>query len=88
MHPTRQQIAESVIKAITDKGFYDDPQITEDTRIVEDLGMDSLDLMEVCSVLEKIYSVEDIELLPDGSDLETIGDIITAVEEAVKAKAI
>jgi acyl carrier protein len=50
------------------------------TRLEQDLGMDSLSLVELQMALEEEFGVE----LPDGdvSALRTIGDVAAAVEAA------
>ena len=48
--------------------------ITPDTKFVDDLGADSLDLFELVMALEDEYNIE----IPaeELTDLETVGDVI------------
>jgi acyl carrier protein len=57
-------------------------QITDDTDIVEDLGMDSLGVMNFVMAIEDFY---DISIPLDRiSQVQTVGDLIQAVEELRK----
>ena len=57
-------------------------KVTADAKIVEDLGADSLDVVELLSQLEDEYGVtipdEDVE------KLVTVGDVATALDALVK----
>ena len=57
-------------------------KITPDSKIVEDLGADSLDAVELISRLEDEYNVtvedEDVE------SMVTVGDLVNMVEKLVK----
>lgn len=57
-------------------------KVTADAKIVEDLGADSLDVVELLSQLEDEYGVtipdEDVE------KLVTVGDVAMALEALVK----
>ena len=60
--------------------FSVDPsEITMDTRFVEDLGVDSLDMVELIQNLEEEYNVEfDAE---DMSELKTVGEVISYLQD-------
>jgi len=54
-------------------------QITDETDIVEDLGMDSLGVMNFVMAIEDFY---DISIPLDRiAQIETVGDLIHAVED-------
>ena len=57
-------------------------KITPDSKIVEDLGADSFDAVELISRLEDEYNVtvedEDVE------SMVTVGDLVNMVEKLVK----
>jgi|SRR5665213_558463 len=54
-------------------------QITDDTDIVEDLGMDSLGVMNFVMAIEDFY---DISIPLDRiAQVQTVGDLVHAVEE-------
>ena len=52
--------------------------LTMDTNIADDLGADSLDVVEVLMSLEDEYEVE----IPDEEieNIKTIGDLVTYIE--------
>lgn len=58
----------------------DPEQIRPEARFVEDLGLDSLDLMEVRFDIESTWqvSIDDAQ----AAELKTIGDIISLVQSA------
>ena len=57
-------------------------KVTADAKIVEDLGADSLDVVELLSRLEDEYGV----VIPDDEveNLVTVGDVATEIEKLVK----
>ncbi len=57
-------------------------KVTADAKIVEDLGADSLDVVELLSRLEDEYGV----VIPDDEveNLVTVGDVATELEKLVK----
>lgn len=67
----RQLIAEQLGKA--------PEKITKEAKIVDDLGADSLDVVEMLMALEDEYSIS----LPDevASKLQTVGDIVNYIDE-------
>ena len=56
--------------------------ITENTRIVQDLGADSLDVVELIMTLEEGYNI--IITNDDASELFTVGQIVAFVEKQLK----
>lgn len=57
-------------------------KVTPDAKIVEDLGADSLDLIEMLSQLESDYGI----VIPeeDTDNLVTVGDIAALLEKLSK----
>lgn len=56
--------------------------ITEDTRIVEDLSADSLDVVELVMTLEEGYNI--IITNDEASELKTVGQIVAFIEKQLK----
>ena len=56
--------------------------ITEDTKIVQDLGADSLDVVELIMTLEEGYNI--IISNDDASELITVGQIVLFIEKQLK----
>ena len=57
-------------------------KVTPDAKIVDDLGADSLDVVELLSQLEDEYGVQ----IPDDEveSLATVADVANAIEKLVK----
>ncbi len=57
-------------------------KVTADAKIVDDLGADSLDVVELLSRLEDEYGVE----MPDDEveNLVTVGDVAAVLEKLTK----
>lgn len=67
------------IKAILVKHLKVDPAtITEKTNLQEDLGADSLDLVEIVMEMEEVFGIS----IPDSdiTKVKTIGDAIAYIE--------
>ncbi len=57
-------------------------KVTPDAKIVDDLGADSLDVVELLSQLEEEYGI----IIPDdeAENLSTVADVASAIEQLVK----
>ncbi len=57
-------------------------KVTADAKIVEDLGADSLDVVELLSQLEDEYGI----IIPDedAESLVTVADVANAIEKLTK----
>ena len=57
----------------------DESQVTEDASFIDDLGADSLDIVELVMALEEEYDVE----IPsdDLAELNTVGDVINYLKD-------
>lgn len=57
-------------------------KVTADAKIVDDLGADSLDIVELLSRLEDEYSI----IIPDDEveNLVTVGDVAAEIEKLIK----
>ncbi len=57
-------------------------KVTPDAKIVDDLGADSLDVVELLSQLEEEYGI----IIPDddAEKLVTVADVAMAIEELAK----
>ena len=54
-------------------------KVTADAKIVDDLGADSLDVVELLSQLEDEYGIEFPEEKID--EFRTVGDVVNYIEE-------
>jgi acyl carrier protein len=77
----RKAVESKVVEVFT-KHRQSAVDVEMSTRIVADLGIDSLGVMEVLADLEDEYKL----LIPDAAlrQLETVGDIITAIVERLE----
>ena len=71
---TRQQVFETVCRILAKQLEIESDEIGEDTRVVEDLGADSLDIVELTMTLEERYNI--IITNDQAAQLPTIGKIV------------
>ena len=76
---------EAIKKAISEEFFVDESEITEESRLKEDLGIDSLASMQLILDMEKEFNihVEDEEVM----EIETVADVIALLEKKTKEEA-
>ena len=77
-------IAEDVKAIIVEKLGVDPSEVTETASFTNDLGADSLDIVELIMEFEKQFNIE----IPDddaGEKIATVGDAIKCVENKVNA---
>lgn len=77
----KQEIEKRVLEIITEKYCIIPEDVTPEKRLSEDLGLDSLDGIELIMEFEKEFdiSISDEQL----SKISTVGDIIKLVESLV-----
>ena len=70
---------DKVIEIIRKQLGLDDAEINEDTSFKDDLGVDSLDLLELVMAFEEEYN---IELNPEElEDIQTVGDVCEFIKQ-------
>ena len=72
-------VFDKVKKILCEQFEIDEDKITEDTSLIDDLGADSLDLVDLVMSFEDEFGVE----MPD-EDIEgikTVGDVVKFIEE-------
>jgi acyl carrier protein len=76
---------EAIKKAISEEFFIDEDQITEESNLKDDLGIDSLASMQLILDMEKQFNihVEDEEVM----DIETVADVVALLEKKTKGEA-
>ena len=77
-----EEILEKIKNIIVEQLQVSDTAVTEDASFVDDLGADSLDLVELIMALEEEFGIE----IPD-TDAEkvvTVGDVVSYIKENVK----
>ena len=76
---------EAIKKAISEEFFVDENEITEASRLKENLGIDSLASMQLILDMEQKFNihVEDEEVM----EIETVADVIALLEKKTKEEA-
>lgn len=68
------------VKTILSNQFdVDETELNEDTRLDDDLGADSLDVVDLMMSLEDTFDVEIQD--EDIEKIRTIGDLVTYIED-------
>ena len=73
---------EKVRKIIADQLNIAEDRITLETKLVEDLGIDSLDTLEMLMALEDEYGIQISN--EDAQELKTVQDIVKYIESKKK----
>ncbi|MBQ4369845.1 MAG: acyl carrier protein [Oscillospiraceae bacterium] len=74
-------ILEKVIKILSDQLGIDEAQIEKDTDIMETLGADSLDIVEMIMTIEEEFGVTISDEVVSG--FKTVGDVAAYLEENI-----
>ena len=69
---------EKIKKALAEQLGVNESKITAESKIVEDLGADSLDIVELLMNLEEEYNISISE--DEATKISTVGDFVALVE--------
>ena len=74
-----EDILGKVIDIVAEELAVDRDEVTEDSSFIEDLGADSLDVVELVMAFEEEFDVE----IPDedAEDIRTVEDAVSYLEE-------
>ncbi len=77
-------ITEKVRKMIVDQLGVSESEVVPEAKFIDDLGADSLDIVELIMALEDEYGIE----IPDedAEKIETVGDAIKYIEDHLPNK--
>ena len=77
-------IKETIMERLVDKETGEEIEVAWDSKLSDDLGLDSLDMVELVMFLEECFAVE----LTDDMAMEivTVGDAIEAIKKAKSNK--
>jgi acyl carrier protein len=76
---TDKSIEEKVKEIIVEQLGVNPEQVTPTASFIEDLGADSLDIVELVMAFEEEFSVEVPD--EDAEKLQTVGDVVKYIEE-------
>lgn len=76
-------VLEQIIKMVAEQFMIDENEISADTSLVDDLGADSLDVVELTMALEETFSLPDT---PEDelTNIHTVGDLADYVSRATQ----
>lgn len=72
-------MVEEVIKYISEYQNISEESLSANTRLVDDVGLESMDLLQMCAAFEDMYGIE--FPIDDIYDFATINDIAIFLEE-------
>ena len=74
-------VLEKLKGILVDQLYVEEEKITPEASITEDLGADSLDVVDLIMSLEESFSIE----IPDEDieNIKTVGDIVKYIEERI-----
>ena len=77
-----EEIFEKIKNIIIEQLQVSETAVTEEASFIDDLGADSLDLVELIRALEEEFGIE----IPDGDaeKVVTVGDVVSYIKENVK----
>ena len=77
-----QEIFVKIKNIIIEQLQVSETAVTEEASFIDDLGADSLDLVELIMALEEEFGIE----IPDGDaeKVVTVGDVVSYIKENVK----
>lgn len=76
-------VLEKIIKMVAEQFMIDENEISADTSFVDDLGADSLDVVELTMALEETFSLPDT---PEDelTNIHTVGDLADYVSRTTQ----
>ncbi|MCX8022387.1 MAG: acyl carrier protein [Syntrophorhabdaceae bacterium] len=77
-------VAEKVKEMIVEQLGVNESEVVPEAKFIDDLGADSLDIVELIMALEDAYGIE----IPDedAEKMETVGDAIKYIEQRLAEK--
>jgi acyl carrier protein len=72
------EIQDNVIRCIADQVGIDESKITPDMRLDDDLGLDSLDIVELSMELEDFFDIQIPDPLP--VECRTVADLVALIK--------
>lgn len=84
MANTEKTLANRLRKMMASQLNIKEEKLTDTARIIEDLGADSLDIVEMFMTLEEEFDL----VIPDENvvELKTVGDVISYIESEIEKR--
>ena len=85
IHASRDSILEDVKQIVSEHVAVPPDEMRPDNRLIEDLGCDSLDIIEITMEVEEQFDIS----VPDelGDQIATVGDVADGVVELLEQSA-
>lgn len=78
-------VFKTVKELIVNELSVDESQVTKEAKFIEDLGADSLNMVELMMAIENAFASYDIEISDEeAAGLPTVGDVVKFIEEKIK----
>jgi len=73
------EVLDRIVKVVSEELAISEDEITEDASFIDDLGADSLDVVELIMALEEEFDIE----IPDedAEEIATVSDAVDYIEE-------
>ncbi len=72
---------EKIQKIIAEQLYIDSSSITEETKFIDDLGADSLDIVQMLIAMEKTFEISFGE--DEIAEIKTVGDAKRLIEKKI-----
>lgn len=83
----RQAVLEQLLSIVADKLEHElPPQVTESSRLFEDVGIDSIMILQLIVYVEETFGVTVPDENVDAGSFETVGGLITFIQELQSAQ--
>lgn len=83
---TREEVAKKIIDIVAEEFYLPVNQVTENDWFNDNLGADSLDIVQIITKIEAEFEEYDLKMPDDEvSKLNTVGNVIEYVAREIKA---
>jgi acyl carrier protein len=78
---SEKSVEDKVKEIIVEQLSVNEEQVTQEAKFIEDLGADSLDVVELVMAFEEQFGIEVPD--EDAEKLQTVGDVNSYIKEAL-----